>query len=529
MLRLIQDMRKIERANSIYSAFCVIILMVCASLTAQNLLTRLAPDGNLGYLPWLAGLVSAEALMSQRQLQRTSELKSNPGIYRLVELLFFVIISRLASLPWQVGMDFRQILMGWKADPLENFFDAQFLMSLLVVILIWGISVMFAQDLADQEGDELALDAANLEGLVSDRAESQRRLAGRVFAVGGVLVFINGLLRQEIIHIFGESAAPKQDAWHVVAYFVVGLVLLSLSQLANRRLAWAWERIPVKEDIARRWISTSVIFLMVVVLMAFALPTGYTIGFLPTLSYILGVILYLLYGLALLILTPIFFLFGWLMSLFRIQISNPLSEMIQPSELIAPETLTQTAAPDWLDLLKSILFWVVLLGVVGYSVYIYFNQNKGLVTKLRRVRGFRWLSKAWEWLVSRFRVGVVQGSGMVMDGLRRLRDTFHQRTKVEPGGYLNLRRLGLRQKVVFYYLALLRRTGEAKLPRADWQTPNEYESYLRRHLPEVEQELSSMTEVFVEVRYSQHSVAESQIKTIRFAWEQVRKYLRSRM
>jgi hypothetical protein len=529
MLRLIQDMRSVERATTIYSAICVIVLMVCSSLTAQNLLIRFVPNWNLGYLPWLSGLVAVEALISQRQILRTSELTTSAGIYRLVELLFIFIVTRLASLPWQAGMDFGQILSSWKASLLENFFDAQFLLSLLVVIIIWGISAMFAQDLVDQEGDELALDAANLEGLVSDRAAAQRRLTGRVFAVGGVLVFINGLLRQEIIHIFGESAAPKQDAWHVVAYFVAGLILLSLSQLANRRLAWAWEQIPVKEDIASRWILTSVIFLMVVVLVAFALPTGYTIGFLPTLSYILGVILYLLYGLVLLILAPIFYIFGWLMSLFRIQISNPTSEMIQPPELIAPESLTPTSAPDWLELLKSILFWVVLLGVVGYSVYIYFNQNKALVTKLRQVRGFRWLSKAWEWLVSRFRVGVVHGHGMVLDGLRRWRDSLRHRPMAEPGGYLSLRRLNPRQKVVFYYLALLRRMDEVKLPRAGWQTPGEYENYLRRQLPEVEEELSDITEIFCEARYSQHSVAEGQIKVVRAAWEQVRKFLRSRI
>ena len=528
MLRLIQGIRKIERANSIYSAICVVILMVCITFTAKNLLLRLAPHWNLIYLSWLGGLVAVEALISQHQLQRTSQLKINPGLYRVVELLLIIIVTRLVSLPWQSGYAVRQILTSWQADFLANFLDARFLMSLLVVILVWSMGALFAQDLADQEGDELALDAANLEGLVSDRAEAQRRLAGRVFAVGGVLVFVNGLLRQELIHIFGESAAPKQDAWHVVVYFVAGLTLLSLSQLANRRLAWAWERIPVKDDIATRWISASVIFLVVVVLMALALPTGYTIGFMPTLSYLLGIILTLVYGLTLLIIAPFFYLFGWLMSLFQMRGTRPLNEIIQPPEIIAPESITSAVAPGWLELLKSILFWVVLLGVVGYSVYIYFSQNKNLLTRVRKARGFRWLSKAWKWLVSHFRAGVATGQGIVLDRLRQLKASFHHRGSIESGGYLSLRRLSLRQRVIFYYLALLRRTGEANLPRANWQTPYEYNSYLRRQLPDVEQELGSMTEIFTEVRYSQHNVPESQIKAIRAAWEQVRKYLRSR-
>jgi hypothetical protein len=527
MMRRNQELRNIEKATTIYSVICVITLMVCVSLTAQNLFNRLAPDWWLRYLPWLAGLVAAEGLWSQRQLQRTSELTTSAVVYRLVELLFVFIATRLVCLPWQTGVDFGRIFISWEENLLENFFDAQFLLSLLVMIIIWGLSASFAQDLIDQEGDDLAMDAANLEGLVSDRAAAQQRLAGRVFAIGGVLVFINGLLRQEIIHI-GGAFAPKQDAWHVVLYFVTGLVLLSLSQLANRRLAWAWERIPVKADIAGRWIITSIIFLLVIVLVALALPTGYTIGFLPTLSTTLGVILYLLYGLVMLILTPIFYILGWLMSLFKIVGPTEPIEPMQPPEMPPAETLTPGAAPGWLELLKSILFWAAILGVVGYSVYIYFRQNKRLITSLRQLRGFWWIAKAWKWLLSHFKAGIEGGAGIVKEGILRFRTARRQRARAESGRYISLRRLSPREKIIFYYLALLRRTSEARLPRADWQTAQEYELTLRRQLPEVEKELVDMTIQFNEARYSQHHVAESQIALVRTAWDQVRKFLRRR-
>jgi hypothetical protein len=526
-MRRNQDMRKVESATTIYSAICVVILMLCVSLTAQNLFTRLAPDLWLDYLPWLAGLIAAEALWSQRQLQRTSELTTNAVIYRFVELIFIFIATRLVCLPWQTGVDFGRLFINWEENLLDNFFEAQFLLSLLVLIIIWGISASFAQDLIDQEGDELAMDAANLEGLVSDRAAAQRRLAGRVFAIGAGLVFINGLLRQEIIHI-GRVFAPKQDAWHVVLYFVTGLVLLSLSQLANRRLAWAWERIPVKADVAGRWIITSIIFLLVIVLVALVLPTGYTIGFLPMLSTVLGAALYLLYGLVMLILTPIFYVLGWLMSIFNIVSPTEPMEPLQPPEMPPPETLTPGAAPDWLELLKSILFWAAILGVVGYSVVIYFRQNKRLITSLRQVRGFWWIARAWKWLLSHFRAGIEGGAGIVKQGIKRFRTGRHQRARLAPGRYISLRRLSPRQKIIFYYLALLRRTSEARLPRADWQTAQEYELTLRRHLPDVEKELADMTLQFDEARYSQHHVVESQIALVRTAWDQVRKFLRRR-
>jgi hypothetical protein len=68
-----------------------------------------------------------------------------------------------------------------------------------------------------------------------------------------------------------------------------------------------------------------------------------------------------------------------------------------------------------------------------------------------------------------------------------------------------------------------------KLPRAGWQTPGEYDQFLSKHLPEVEQELASMTDLFIEARYSQHAIGDRQISSIQSAWEQVRKLLRSRI
>jgi hypothetical protein len=528
MLRLIQDFRSVERSTTIYAAMCVILLMVCTSITMQNLLERMSPSWNLGYLPWLSGLVAVEALISQQRMIRKSELETNPVIYRLVELVIITVITRLACLPWGSGRDILGTLAGWGADFLTNFFDGQFLLSILAIILVWGLSSLYGQDLLSMEGDELALDAGSLDGLVSDRAAAQRRLVERVFAVGGGMVFINGLLRQEIIDIFSPGSSPNQDAWHVVVYFVIGLALLSLAQLANRRLAWAWERIPVKSEIARRWIETSLIFLVLVVIFALLLPTGYTIGFMPAFSYIVGMVIYFLFGIVVLILTPVFYVFSWLMSLFHVEVTDRPIEMIQRPVLDQTETLIQAGQPGWWELVRSVLFWVVLLGVVGYAVVIYFRQNKELTNRVQRVKGFRWLTKAWAWLVCRLKTGAERAPQFVRGGIDRLRVAFRRQIKDEPIRYLSLRRLGPRQKALFYYQTLLRRASEAEQPRAAWQTPREYENYLSIRWPEIGTELDSLTESFIEARYSQHEVTEDQISIVRQAWDQVRKYLRNR-
>ena len=156
------------------------------------------------------------------------------------------------------------------------------------------------------------------------------------------------------------------------------------------------------------------------------------------------------------------------------------------------------------------------------------EKREETVKSLRRVRGFRWLAKAWEWLVSRIKAGTGRAPDAIMTGLNRLRETLKRRKSTAPVRYLSLRRLSPREKIIFYYQALLRRADEAALPRSGWQTPLEYETYLRNQVPEAAQEVASMTETFVEARYSQHVVSEDKIQKVRQAWEYVRMTLRGR-
>jgi len=217
------------------------------------------------------------------------------------------------------------------------------------------------------------------------------------------------------------------------------------------------------------------------------------------------------------------------MSLLKTSQASPETDPIQLPTLFPTETLTPETPPAWMATLRTILLWVIILGVGGYLLFTYFNQNKQITTHLRHAGVRGWLKYAWRWLISRFKAGVKRAPALIRAGLRRRRAGSKPRLAEDGGQYLSLRRLDSRRKVIFYYLALLRRTGEMKLPRAGWQTPREYDLFLSQQLPEVKQELASMTDVFMEARYSQHAISNRQIDTIRAAWEQVRKLLRSRI
>ena len=104
-----------------------------------------------------------------------------------------------------------------------------------------------------------------------------------------------------------------------------------------------------------------------------------------------------------------------------------------------------------------------------------------------------------------------------MDEIRRETGTW---------SYLNLRRLPPRQKIRFYYLALVRRGGETGLSRAEWQTPREYAGTLETKLEAEDENVEEMTAAFMDARYSRHEVTGERAGLVQRTWERIRQALR---
>ena len=84
---------------------------------------------------------------------------------------------------------------------------------------------------------------------------------------------------------------------------------------------------------------------------------------------------------------------------------------------------------------------------------------------------------------------------------------------------MGLSRLSARQKVFFYYHALLRRGHETGLSRIHSQTPEEYAIILEKSLPTVEKEIGSLTDAFSEARYSKHTIQDDNVRNVKNYWE----------
>ncbi len=525
MLNLRETFRFNERVTGIAGHAIVAAMMYCASISVMQVVQRLLPGWQGGYLPWLCLIVSLEAMYTQHRIRRPTELERSVLAYRAIEIVVILIGIKAFFYLWR-GVDQLWIdLPLWRENFIENFFEAEYLFAIMVTLVIWIISGQFAEDLVNLEGDEILLTSESLEGLVSNRGGTRAQLSTRVLSIGAVMVILTALVRLDYQVLWGKRPVVEASSVNVIVYFFLGLALLSLTQFAAQRAAWAWERIPINREIAQRWILYSLIFLLGVSLIALILPTEYSLGFLPTISYLISLVLTILYALMMILLLPLMLLLSLFSRLFRTNTassSTPIDfERIVPS--IEPITVGSSA---WWEFLKSLVFWGVFLGVIVYAIYQYLHQNQELLLKLRRMRGITWMVQLWRWIMERIRIGAEKIPNLVQAGLERVR--AGQRRGLGRGGwrFVNPRNLAPRQRVLFYYLALVRRGSDVGIPRQPSQTPSEYAHTLSADIPQLNEDIDSLTESFLEARYSQHEVTEGQASVVRRYWDRIRRAIR---
>jgi hypothetical protein len=233
------------------------------------------------------------------------------------------------------------------------------------------------------------------------------------------------------------------------------------------------------------------------------------------------------------------------MRLVGLQEGDVLPEMQTPPP--PPPPIEQNGLPNWVSLLQSILFWLLLIGIVLYALVMYIRQNQQLMTIFRRVPGWRLLLQAVRWLRDRLRGAGRTVGDLVKTTRQRLSEIIRRAREGSPGmPALRLGRLDARQQVRFYYLALLRRSAESGRPRRPDETPAEYGAALAALLAENEESpavhraasgaeagetaaqpmVATMTDTFIEARYTTHPIDADQVHLVRRAWDQLRRIFR---
>jgi hypothetical protein len=513
-----------EKFGSIASHLLIALMMVCFAVSIQHLAERVVPGWHAGYVPWLAFLVAIEAMHSRREVRREADLITSRFIYRLIEWVVIALVVKLI-LVFNRGVDHLWAELSlWQDDFLIYFFDGEYIFVLLLTFIIWTISGGFSGHLMKLEGDKFLLEMDIEVGIFSDRTAVRRLLAGRIFSIGMLMVSFTALVRWDYQTLWGDRPVPTYNLWYVMLYFLFGYALITLTHFAARRAVWAMEQIPLSNTLSRQWLIYSILFLLGVTLLAFILPTGYSMGLLATLAYVLNFIFAAVAFLFYLLSLPIIFL---------LNLFFKLTDFGEPLDRLSPSEYTPLLPPQggispipWWEVLRTILFWGLFLAITCYAFVIFLRQNQYLLGYFRKIPGWRYLVVFWQWLSSGFLRANQQTRSALRGILNKLRIPRVLATSLRTGGFVNPRRLSPRQQVLFLYLMMLRRGQESGMPRKPSQTPFEYEERLESDLPDVDVDLKSMTEAFVEARYSRHPITPDRARHVYSYWERIKRALR---
>jgi hypothetical protein len=526
-----------QKVFNAVSTVVVSLMMGCVAITLVLFGGKLSPNWELSFLPIFCTLIALERMVSTRRIKRLLVFSKSWFFYHSAQWTFVLIILKVILLISHPPESLWLEAQLWRVDIFTYFFNSEYLLAIILVGIIWMITGYLAHLLDEMSLEEALIRYETAVAAPVSTPPVRERLLGTIFAIGFILVILTALMRIDFRMLFEGNtdnfsfqSLPylAAGAWNVLLYFLLGLILMSQSQFARLNARWRFQKIEVTSKLAGQWALYSALFIIFLALLASILPTNYSLGILSVIGYVLrfifGIIVYII-GMVWMVVAS---LFNLILSLLGITSQSEVST--PPTAFTPPEPPIEspiTGAYPWLELIKSLVFWMVFIGIVGFSIVQFVRQHEGILTAIRGVPGLSWLSKIISWLFGGLR-GINERISLVVEsGLERFRNRRRPQLFPDIPGYINLRRLRPRQRVYFFFLAMIRRGGERGITRTKAQTPYEYANTLKGEIPDVEDDVTSLTKAFVDARYSRGDFDDEKVHLVKRFWERIRGALRA--
>jgi hypothetical protein len=493
-------------------------MMGCIALSFVRLIQLFFPDWSGTYMVVGSVLAALEANYSQRLIRARRIRGPDLLRFRVVEVALFFIFLRIGS---TIGVPWDSVLADiriWSQEP-WHLLDLEVGYALVLALASWAVSNQTTYDLG-RIGEPPVRDASYVYPVDA--------LTRSFFRGGALLLVVAGITRVGIASLL-QLRRPSVPGLvlNVLLYFALGLAMLGQIQFRRLSQLWRGEGIDVSRELAEQWVRYTLVLLALAGLIAFLLPTGYTLSLLTVASFVIGAILYafnvffhFLFLVFILLLMPLAKLFGG--NLHR----QPIEPIPSPD---LPHVAPGGSAPEWLAVVKSVAFWAVALVGLVYVVRSYLRDRPELMEALITFKLFgavrRFLGSLWRQLA--------RLAGAVAERIPtqiRLQRRASERGQAPDGGPFRFFRLGAlsrRDRTLYYYLSILRRAAQQGYPRDESETPYEYDTKLGPNVSQAEAELDRLTEAFVEARYSTHKVDKKQEERVRADWRKIRAALRA--
>ena len=523
-----------ERVYRSISYVLVFLMMACIVMSIGNLIRSLSPNSPAGTIAGVLLFIVIDRLYTHRQLKTLTPLSQEWMITLGAQWIVIVLFSRFllsyADGPDSLMADLSLLARGYIADLITP----EFVITLLLAMTAWAVVAQFLELL-----DEIGLDMkiASQESriiLQSGTIPAHERMVNLILSTGIVVVILSVLTRLNVrMMLSSTDGLPRVELSRfsgaeagALLYFVFGLALLSLSKLMSLQTHWNYLRIPVSsQDLPRRWALYSLLFLLILAIFISLLPAGDSLGLFPILQTLFGYLFGVLVFIARLVVMLILLLFSLPFLLFGL--APPIvTPAAPPPMLVMPHVEPTSSAPNpaW-ELIRSIILWGSLLAIIVYAFIQFVKQHEDILKALRRSGVTNWLLLAWQWLYRGVQKTRGYMSRAIADGWQHMFARL-EGTRIFPRpGLFSLRSLDPRQRVLFFYLAMIRRGGEQGLTRHPSQTPSEYAVRLEEIVPCAGDDIDSLTEAFVQARYSRQEIDSRRAHSVQATWARIRRAL----
>jgi hypothetical protein len=508
-------------ADNFFRPLLLTIMIMCFNLSLVNLARLINPTWRGTFFLIGMLLTTVEAIYSYRILKHQRMRGTSMLRYRAAEWTVLIVILKILSLADKpLSLVWADLQVMWQ-NPL-NVINYEFYVVIVLAFISWLVATNTMVDF------EKLYDPFTFR---SERIAPLDGLAVRFFWGGIILVVISGMsywITKLGLSSLVDFKRPSAGGIiiNVLIYFVLGLVLLSQANLARLMMGWRFQKIEVRPGLVRQWAKYGLIFLGLITFVVFFLPTSYSLGFLTSaaivINYVLSFIFSLIQILFLLISLPL----AWLLSLLSNspEDSAPIIEQPPPSLL---ESQPEPTPIPWLEALRSLAFWLLTVVIVWYLVKIYLNDHPELLESLKRFKPIRLLvdllKQLWQWVT-----GLAQSSFEMVSARIKLPGQKGGNLSSDQGwNWFRWGRLSARERILYYYLNILKRAEKRRLARRIHQTPYEYEPNLGQAVPDVQTEVHELTDVFVRARYSQEGFNETHVAAVKRQWRRIRQELRN--